>query len=275
VFESQRAKLEQEITDRISPVIQDVSKATTGRGGGGSLASKQELYPTTLQTTRGSEEWFNVPKGIPQPTGTMKIEKAYDAKTGRDVDINESIDYRVVGFSPDSRRVLIETVGGVMKSGDKPLLHDPAVSGITNDTPAVDKRRNGMTPDMIKNNAKIMLAGKSEIQDEDKWSDVSGVKMTENEDGTWTLSGTLNKYKRNKKEKGIEKTEFVEVTFDPVTDKGTNRSLELDLDEYRGAISPIEKGWRIGGESVTSVIDRKKGGAPPKPNRSGWSPRIK
>jgi len=266
IDEGRRADVQQRVEDAISKRISEASRgsARSSGSGSGSGTTTQELFPTEIETVRGTEQWYNYPSGVPQTKRTIDVKSAYDVDTGEKVDINDRVDYSVVSFNPENRRVRIQTEGGVVEAGGQPMLYDPSRDSVEEGMTLKDKRdmANSQSEFKKENKAKATLARHaSTFENGDEADEVKNVEIKENKDGTFTMSGELVRYERNllgRKKKSVEKSEKVDVVLEPITDKSVDRTLELDIDEYRGVLSPLETRWRIGNNTVREVLNQPR-----------------
>lgn len=232
------------------------------RSGGGGTSNLRELYPTQRETHRGVETWYNWPSDVTQTKRTIPVKDAYDPETGKKVPINKGLEYIVVSFTPDSKRALVSTSGGTAMSGDEPLLYNKENPGFSTYSSMSEKEDYSFTPSMLKKQAETMLIASIGEGSESEWEYVSKPELVKNEDGSYTMQGTVRRKDTTTgvqrffgKERPDQSVKRVSIDFEPLVDKDAERLLELDLNEYRGVLSPIEKSWKIEGQSVTDILN--------------------
>lgn len=257
----------QGVAERLAPSIKtDVSpwQPRVGGGGSGSLAKRQELYPTTIKTETGKEEQvFNFPQQLSRVPRKYQIGDAIDPETGKTIPINDEVDLNVVSFNKEKGTIRAEMAGGEVKRNGKPVLVQESALGIVQGKTIKDKMASGKTDTELEANAYNILKDKGQSKE---WSNVENVSIERNPDGSYSLNGDLvlyegfmgrnrdNSYKPKPNEKPT-KTERVSVTYYPITDEKEKKTIELPISEYRNMLSPLEKSYKVGDKTLTEFLD--------------------
>ena len=238
-------------------------KPTSGSKSG-SLAKKQELYPTEVK----GESWYNFPSSLAQTVKTYNVGKAIDPETGKEVVINEAIAVEPIGFN--GKGMIIGEVGnGQLKRGNEPLF---ATDDKTSEAPLSDKIKRGRTESDLKTRAFDLLSAKADKPKSSIWSNVENVKLEKDESGNYKLKGTVTAYEGylGKNVKPGEKlkdrytkvdSKEVEIPITPITDKSAKRRLLFPLKDYRNLVSGQEKSYKIGDKTVGEYLDEVQNGS--------------
>ena len=235
---------------------------STDRRSSGSRAPKQELYPTNVQgTTR-----FNIPSSMGQTVKKYEVGKAIDPETGKVVEINDAVEVKPISFGDDGM-IIGEVGGGQLMRGKEPLFSTKSMDG----QPKSDKLQNGRTEAQLKAKAFDLLSAKADKPESGKWSNVENVSLVKDEDGNYTLKGTVKAYKGrlgsnfepgeelNKYAKEVASKE-VEIPIEPVRDESAKRQLKFPLKDYRNLLAGQEKSYKIGDVPVGEYLDKVQDG---------------
>jgi hypothetical protein len=252
------ARQKQVAEDNITRIVEDM-KSYSPRAGSGKDKELTYLTPTTVDVNGEDVSVYNVPAGIPQTKMTITVGgKLKNANTGRmeEVKGNTLDDFIVKGVSPETREVFVQVEGGgVLERDGQPLLARETEIGSLEGRSDSDKMQDGQTPNQIKENAFSILVGQSSKPSERDWTRVVDAKVTENNDGSYTLSGTLERHGTkalgvglggvrkeedlSKEGENLKKSEQVSITYQPITGGKEPKSYALPMDEYKDVLQRI------------------------------------
>lgn len=251
-----KAEIQQQIEDAISRKISETKPYRQSTSGTGTTRQLRELSPKKVELASGEyTDYVDYPAS--QSEKRFTINRALNEETGREDTFDTAQSMRVIGFDPTANKVFFVSKGGekkvngnrVFNIGTKELTEEDIAGG----------------------NPKVFteLAKNSKFEGADNATRVTGVEVIDNEDGTFTLKGTVEKWRKkgispigidirkgmvsednlNTDKHVLDDSEEVSVTIKPVMDEKATTRYSAPLSEYEEVVSELYQ-YGIGGHRV-------------------------
>lgn len=196
------------------------------------------------------------------------LNEAYNEETGRDDKFDKAASMRVIGFDPTANKVFFVSEGGELKRGKETLYGGEGV--ISNDANIADKRKKGVTPTQAEEGIKKYAQKVSDVFDgTDDITRVTNMKSVKNEDGSITITGTAEGWRKGKLLEGSlgggkritdekeldtkkhvkEKSDKFSVTIHPLTDDKSTTRYSAPLNDYEEVASELYQ-YGVGGQKI-------------------------
>jgi len=270
------------VEDRISRIIQE-SKAYRQSTRGSSVTDKPpviELAETRQEFPSGvaTDSYVAIPEGSAQSPIFLTAMGMRNEETGRDDTFDSATTLRMIGFDVVNDRAYYIAEGGELKKGGEVLY---GIEGeVSNEDDISKRKKDGKTIQELEVDTEYALTklGKmSKFGDSDNATRVTGISVTPNGDGTYTMTGTVEKWQKktelgrlwspgaikeadlDTKSHKLRDSEEVSVLINPLHDeKGTTRySTSLrDRPEVIGELG--KRGYGVGGKNMWQYAKGRK-----------------
>jgi hypothetical protein len=244
----------------------------TGGGSGINVTKLPELTAVTVEENGQKSKWYNFPQQMSRVQRTYSVGDVLNPETGQIESINREIPLKIVSVNKEKGVIRAEIPGVPLKKKGNPIFSSSGTIGSS----LKDKIADANTESELKDKAFDQLAPQSEKPD--NWSNATDVNFTQNEDGSYTLTGTLNRYPgeikkltkgfiNTKKSSGYkpeageepEESQVVSKTYYPVTDDTKSRKVDLPIEEYKGMLGVLDK-YRVGNKKLGDYLDEVQEG---------------